>query len=423
MPNNDVLVVGAGLAGLTTAVELTQRGYSVAVVEGSGVGGGASRGNAGQIPIGAAGPMNSFGWVREGVVGLLDPTSAFYVHPAKITKYWRYLIGFVKNSAPGTVDAGQAAIDGLTRRTAQAVEKLQSEGIGTDLSRGAYFYMFDSQASAEHGWNAAQQFRWRGFDDEIGPIQSANELAVHAPILTHSAARCGYTQTAGWWGNPSVFVDQAERWLRDHGVPIEVIGDIQAIETKPNHVAVTSVTGARRTADRVVICAGVKSGPLLERLGIRSGIYAGRGYSFTVDCEEAPPGPILFRDAHFSLLPLNDSQIRIAGTMELGAGNNDQKSADRRVAAIRKKAEEYLSRVDWNSQTDMWSGDRPMTSDSLPLIGALTRDRRVLVNTGHNMLGFGLSPSSALLVADLLEANTAGPSRFSPERFTRRGFR
>jgi D-amino-acid dehydrogenase len=92
-----------------------------------------------------------------------------------------------------------------------------------------------------------------------------------------------------------------------------------------------------------------------------------------------------------------------------------------RIAAIVKAAGPYLKSADWNNRTQEWVGTRVLTPDGLPAIGFLPSTTRVVVATGHNMLGLVLAPASGRLVANLLGAGSselAGP--FDPDRIARR---
>jgi D-amino-acid dehydrogenase len=203
-------------------------------------------------------------------------------------------------------------------------------------------------------------------------------------------------------------------WADAHGVEIR------------EHAEVRTVAGRRIETgedvievDAVVLSAGVDSGPLLRRLGVRVGIAPARGYSVTFarDSAEAPARALYLADALVGLSTYDDA-VRIAGVFELG---------HRSVAVDERRLDAMLRTVDpffasWHvsrAPRDLaWAGLRPLTSDGLPLIGRAPRDPRVFVATGHGMLGVTLAPATAALLAPLVLEGRADPALapFDPGR-------
>ena len=92
-----------------------------------------------------------------------------------------------------------------------------------------------------------------------------------------------------------------------------------------------------------------------------------------------------------------------------------------RIDVMKRRAAPYLSGIDWRASTDEQVGARPMTPDGKPLIGCAPGAERVVVATGHNMLGLSLAAPTASLVADLVaRGRAAAVPAFDPMRFTRR---
>jgi len=124
-------------------------------------------------------------------------------------------------------------------------------------------------------------------------------------------------------------------------------------------------------------------------------------------------------DAHVVFTPM-PGRLRIAGTMELD--NQNDVFRPHRTAAMVKAAGPYLKSADWGNRTQEWVGTRVLTPDGLPAIGYLPGTTRVIVATGHNMLGLVLAPATGRLIANVLDKGTShvagGP--FDPDRISRR---
>jgi D-amino-acid dehydrogenase len=145
----------------------------------------------------------------------------------------------------------------------------------------------------------------------------------------------------------------------------------------------------------VVLASGAWLGALARRFGVRTIVYSGRGYSFSIATSCTPHGPVYFPAARVACTPIRD-ELRIAGTMEFRAPG--ARLDPRRVRAIMQAVRPLLRDVDLDDRVQEWVGPRPCTPDGLPLIGA-TRSPRVFVAGGHGMWGITLGPVTGRLLA------------------------
>ena len=152
-------------------------------------------------------------------------------------------------------------------------------------------------------------------------------------------------------------------------------------------------------------------------LRLKLPVQAAKGYSMTFQSPDTSPEiPLILSEAKTGVTPMG-SVLRVAGTLELSGINLDIRP--RRVEAILRGARQYLS-VDVDSEPEeVWCGLRPMSPDSLPMIGRLDSPANVIVATGHSMTGMTLGPATGKLVAQLAneEAPLVEPGPFSPARF------
>jgi len=123
-------------------------------------------------------------------------------------------------------------------------------------------------------------------------------------------------------------------------------------------------------------------------------------------------------DARVVLTPMADT-LRVAGTMELDSDTDAFRP--RRIKAMVAAAQPYVKSADWEGRTSEWVGSRVLTPDGLPAIGRLPGTRRVILATGHNMLGLMLAPSTGQMVTDILTADTPFEAArpFDPDRLAR----
>ncbi|GAA2355542.1 hypothetical protein GCM10010376_93070 [Streptomyces violaceusniger] len=242
-------------------------------------------------------------------------------------------------------------------------------------------------------------------------------LAEAEPSLTEGA-RAGFVVERQWSLDPSLFVDRLAERLRSDGVELVEGARVSSIVDRSGRTEVRTSAGTFR-ADTVVIAAGIGSRELARGLGKDIDLVAGKGYSFSVAAEPPPSRLVHLGAAKVVLTPMG-KRVRVAGTMEFE--RDADRFRQRRVEAIVAAARPYLRHADWDDRQEEWVGPRPMTPDGLPLIGPVPGHPRVLLATGHNMLGLMLAPATGRLVAGLLTgtADSRLSSAFDPVRTVRR---
>ena len=153
----------------------------------------------------------------------------------------------------------------------------------------------------------------------------------------------------------------------------------------------------------VVMATGAWSPLLVRRLGFSLPIQPAKGYSITMKRPQAAPSvPIHMGERKVIATPMGD-HLRLAGTLELAG--HDSSINERRVEAIRRAMREYLPEMDDIEEVEVWYGWRPLTPDTLPIIGPSPRWQNLIVATGHGMLGMSLGPVTGKLVADMVAGN------------------
>ncbi|MER6170733.1 FAD-dependent oxidoreductase [Streptosporangium sp. NPDC001681] len=408
------VVVGGGVLGLCVAWELARWGHQVVVLERDRVGSGASRGNAGEICSSIVGPLPAPGIVSTALKNMYRKDSALYVHPAAALTMGAFLLRMARNATAERFHAGVRALTQLGADTYQRFAALSDNGVGIEVTRREYLYLFPSRARTE---------RKRAFlrehypvEHDLGEILDGPELRALEPCLGERA-RSGFVLSGQAQVDPSAFVDALADALRAGGVVIHEGARVTRVVPSSRDVRVASTAGTF-TAGHVVISAGAGSADLTGNLGLNLPVRPGKGYSFSI----APAAPLTrvlkLEEAHVGAVPL-DGVVRIAGTMEFDA--MEDRFNRSRIREVVNAAAPYFTGVDWARRTAEWMGPRPMTPDGLPFIGAMPGESRVFLATGHNMLGVMMAPSTAHLLARLIDGQDVPALRpFDPARAPRR---
>lgn len=359
-----LVVVGGGLVGLATAHCLERdHGAEVTVVEaGPRVGGGASRGNAGWVCPTQVAPLAAPGLIRRLTRDALSPASALYIRPRGLVPLTPFLLRLAAGATRRTYDERVSAMRSLAEMAWPALER-----IDVPVFRSGIVSVFSSEATAR---------------------ATLELLGVDVPLTTEfepcvsSKATSGYVLPDDGFVDPGALADALAAAVRGRILLGATVREL----TKVGRGWSVALDAETLTADAVVLAAGARTPALARLAGHRLRVVPGKGYSFTVPMEQPPARPLHFEEAHCVMTPLPGG-VRVAGTMEFGDTTN--RLDGRRIEAIANAAAPWVNGVDWSARTDEWVGERPITSDGLPMIGELGKG--LFVATGHGMYGVTLA--------------------------------
>lgn len=392
-----VVVIGAGMVGLSTAWFLREHGIEVTVLERRTVAAGASWGNAGWLTPGISTPLPEPAVLRYGVRAVLSPASPVYVPPTTDRRLIRFLLSFARNSTARRWRAAMESLVPINGRALAAFDLL-AEGGAEGRTRDAESFLAAYRTTAER----------EVLLEELEHIRAAGQ-DIEFDVLTGSEARGVEPALSGEIGaairlrgqrflHPGDFVGRLADACRARGVVIREDAPVSALADTGDGVAVTTSDGEVERFDLAVLATGAWLGDLARGFGVRTPVQAGRGYSFSVAVDQVPAGPLYFPAQRVACTPLGD-RLRVAGMMEFRAP--DAPLDERRIDAIVAAARPLLRGADLDDRRDEWVGARPCTPDGLPLVGP-TRSPRVHVAGGHGMWGITLGPVTGQLLAEAL---------------------
>lgn len=408
-----VAVVGAGMVGLATAWFLQERGVEVTVLDREGVAAGASWGNAGWLTPGIATPLPEPAVLRYGLRAVLSPSSPVYVPPSADPNLLRFLTGFTRNSTMKAWKKAMGSLVPINDLSLASFDLLRAGGVDAETYEAKSFTA--AYRTAEERTTLLEEIehiRASGGDisfdvltgDEARGVEPALSPAIGAAIVLHGQR----------FINPGAYVAALADSVIARGGKIVSGATVTGLRDVGRGVVVESDSGAAESFDAVVVATGAWLGTLARDFGVKRVVQAGRGYSFSVEVEDLPNGPVYFPAARVACTPVGD-RLRVAGMMEF---RRPEEALDqRRIGAIVEAARPLLAGADLDHRQDEWVGSRPVTSDGLPLIGA-TRSARVFVAGGHGMWGITLGPVTGRLLAEqIVTGKVPAPlTPFSPLR-------
>ncbi len=412
-----VIVVGGGLVGLSCAWFLRDGGAEVLVLERGEPGGGASRGNAGEICPSGTEPLPAPGMIAQAFTNAFRSDAAIHVSPAYAPRMAGFVKRFTMASTTEAYERGLTAMLQLARGVNEAYDLLAAAGIGTHARSEGYMYCFSSEKDASEDREHVMRFHREDLCAEPEPLLDHAGAVALEPFLKESV-RAAYVLPGERWMDPSLFVDDLATGLTTAGV--EIVSHAPVADLRETAAGVSAITddGEAFEGSHAVLAAGVWSREIAARLGLKLSLHPGKGYSFSLHPPRLAERVVAFNDAHVVMTPMGD-RLRIAGTMEFD-GTTDRFNP-KRIEAIVRGLQKYVD-LDLTDRSEEWVGARPMTPDGLPYIGYATGSGRILLAAGHNMLGLTLAPVTGRVIADVLlrGATDIDLSPFAPDRFARR---
>lgn len=408
-----VIVIGAGVVGLSTALAAQARGLSVTVIDREGPAAGASAGNAGAFAFTDILPLASPGIMKKAPRWLLDPLGPLSVPPSYALNIAPWLYRFWRACSPRAVAASTAAQTALMDLSKAELEPfLTRSGTHNMLEKRGNLQVYEGDAefrASFDGWKARAD---HGI--EFHHMNAAEMAAIQpglSPRFTHG------TFTPGWYSiaDPKLYtLALADKFRADGGNLLT--GQVTAINPANSGATVLLADGQTLAADKVVLCAGAFSHRIARTLGERIPLETERGYNTTLPPDAFDLRTQLTFGGHGFVVTRLSTGIRVGGAVELGG--LDLPPNYKRSDAMLKKAKSFLPDLNPTGGVQ-WMGFRPSLPDSLPAIGTARATPHVIYAFGHGHLGLTQSAGTARLVADLLTG--ARPAidltPFSPQRF------
>ncbi|MBE0452544.1 MAG: FAD-dependent oxidoreductase [Roseovarius sp.] len=404
MARSEILVIGAGIIGVTCALALQRDGHIVRILDRKGVAAETSRGNAGAFAYTDIEPLATPGILRKAPKWLLDPLGPLSISPAYVLPLLPWMLRFWRASWQDRYAAAVAAQAGLMHHSRAALERLIVDVAGEPLMRReGQLQVYEGAAAYRASLPAWELRRQHGVRFDL--LESPGALAEIQPGLSPRFTHAGYTPD---WMNtvdPARWTEHLAQQFVTAGGVIECV-DIRALRQAEAGVAVETARGTIR-ADQVVLAAGAWSHHLARTLGDRIPLETERGYNTTFPSASFDLRTHLTFSQHGFVVSRIGDGLRVGGAVELGGLRLPPNY--KRAETLVRKARDFLPGFDPQGGTQ-WMGFRPSLPDSLPIISRAPRADRVIYAFGHGHLGLTQSAGTAELVAALAAGRTPGIS-------------
>ncbi|OLF73910.1 hypothetical protein AWH62_07060 [Maricaulis sp. W15] len=422
MAKQDVIIVGAGLAGISAAYTLRQRGHDVLVLDAhAGPGLETSFANAGALTPSEPEPWNAPGVHWQLLASLPDPHSAMKLRLAPLPGLIPWGLKFLANSSRKRFEAASLANFALSRHSLALTQAARDAHAleFANLARGTMKICRDARAlePARLTSRALSDagLRWEVLD-RAAMVEREPLLADVADAF---AGAVFFPDDES--GDAHLFTKALAGIAAGMGVRFEYGSTVESLIDRAGQITGVRTPTEEIEADQVVLATGHTSRRLLAPLGLHIPVRPVKGYSLSLDMSDLnqrPSLPVVDDVLHAIVTPLGDT-LRIAGTAEFAGEDRTMRSerVDNLRMLLRRVYPDLADRL-LTGQEKAWCGFRPMSADGRPVIGE-TRAKGLWITTGHGHLGWTQAMGSADLLASLMAGETppVPAEAFSAKRF------
>ncbi|WP_367160584.1 D-amino acid dehydrogenase [Kozakia baliensis] len=396
-----IIVLGAGVVGVTTAWYLAEQGHEVEVVDRQpGVALETSFANAGQVSPGYSTPWAMPGLPLKVAGWMLHKHSPLIIRAAAISvPMARFVTQLLENCTHHAYDVNKGRMLRIAEYSRDCLAELRNQtGIHYDGSQKGLIQLFRTQKQIDHAHEDMRLLEESGVPHELLDVDG---ILKHEPGLLGARHRLqgGLRLPGDEAGDAYLFTKNLAALAAEKGVKFRFRTRIEAIEAASDSIYGVRTSEGRLTADAYVLALGSYSPRMLAPIELKLPVYPVKGYSLTApitDESRAPVSTVNDETYKVAITRLGD-RIRIGGTAEL-TGWRLRLSEDRRETLELSFSEMFgggdLSRARY------WTGLRPCTPDGTPVVGPSGRYGNLWLNTGHGTLGWTMAAGSGKLLAD-----------------------
>jgi D-amino-acid dehydrogenase len=402
-----VLVLGAGVVGVTIAYELAGSGHEVVVVDRQdGPALETSFANAGEVSPGYSAPwagpgvpMKAIKWLamhhRPLVIRHLDPVMV------------RWCLAMLRNCTAARYAVNKARMVRLAEYSRDCLRALRAAtGIAYDERMQGTLQLFRTQKQFDGSAGDIAILRQSGVAFEL---LDGDGCIRHEPALAPVREKFvgGLLLPGDETGDCYKFTQRLAALAAERGVDFRFRTDVRAIARTGERIAGVTTASETLSADAYVVALGSHSPLLLAPIGVRIPVYPVKGYSITVpirDRDGAPESTVMDETHKVAVTRLGD-RIRVGGTAEL-AGYTLRLHAARKETLAHVLGDLFPNGGDL-AAAEFWCGLRPMTPDGTPLVGP-TPIANLFLATGHGTLGWTMAAGTARVIADVVSGRAAG---------------
>ena len=391
-----IIVIGAGIVGVSTAIWLQRSGCKVILVDKNGPASGASHGNAGILAASSIIPIPNPSLIKKLPFFLFSKNSPLFYKLSYIPFMFPFLVNYLSKSNLREVNKYAERMTPLIYDTVDQ-HKLLAKGTGAEkfISYQDYCFGYETEKNFFDDKNVWELRKKLELPFEVF---SGNEFSKFDPFfngLFDIVVRC---KKHGKINDPGLYVKTlCEHFISQGGeLVLEEVKNMLPLNF--NEVQI-KIEGDNLVSNKVVVATGAWSKKLLTKFNMKIPLESERGYHIEyINPDSYPMAPMMLTSKKFVITPMN-GRIRAAGLVEF-AGLKTLKRKQP-INLLKNKIKKLFPNLKFEDKSE-WLGHRPALVDSLPMLGFLDNKQQICVAFGHQHLGLTAGAKTGRIVSDLI---------------------
>ena len=408
-----IIVIGAGIVGVSTAIWLQRSGFKVTIIDQKGPATGASHGNAGILAASSIIPVPNPSLIKKLPFYLLSKDSPVFFKMSYLPKMFPFLISYLSKSNLREVNKYAERMTPLIFDTV-CQHKSLAKGTGAEKFISYQDYCFGYETE-ENFLNDKKVWKLRQKHGLPFEVVNGNEFSNFDPFykdLFDVIVKC---KNHGKINDPGLYVKTlCDHFLSQGGELI--ISKVNDISSKNLNDAIVKIESDSLIANKIVVATGAWSKKILKKFKIKMPLESERGYHVEyVEPNFYPKVPMMLTSKKFVITPM-DGRIRVAGLVEFAGLKTLKRKPP--LNLLKNNIKDLFPNLKYKEKIE-WLGHRPALVDSLPMLGYLDKNKQILVAFGHQHLGLTAGAKTGRIVSDLIIGNDIKLkiSNYRPNRF------
>lgn len=397
--DNKIVVIGAGIIGVTAALNLIREGYHVTLLDREKPGETCSFGNAGLLAMSSFEPNVGVSTLMSSPKWLLDPKGPLSIRWRYFHKLLPWLFSYVRACFSKQIASNAQALHGLTSSSLELYQQLvKTAGCESLVKKSDYLQVYRTKSEFDKAESGMQSRRNEGYKVDVLDVNTIKQLE---PALSEQFSYAHQIHEHGYITDPGELLICLHKQFLNEGGQFE---QANVTEIKASGKGCQIICDNKSYhCSQMLLATGAFSKLLAKQAGDKVPLETERGYHET--CPEPAVSisrPIMEGDRKFLVTPM-DMGLRFAGTVELAGV--DEPINPRRIKVLNQNAKEMFSGLNTTDSTT-WMGFRSTLPDSLPVICRSTDFPNIIYAFGHQHLGLTCAPKTGQLVTDLICGRT-----------------
>ena len=408
-----IIVIGAGIVGVSTAIWLQRSGFKVIIIDQKGPATGASHGNAGILAASSIIPVPNPSLIKKLPFYLLSKDSPVFFKMSYLPQMFPFLMSYLSKSNLREVNKYAERMTPLIFDTV-CQHKSLAKGTGAEkfISYQDYCFGYETEENFQNDKKVWKLRQKHGLPFEVVNGDEFSNFDPFYKDLFDVIVKC---KNHGKINDPGLYVKTlCDHFLSQGGELI--ISKVNDISSKNLNDVIVKIESDSLIANKIVVATGAWSKKILKKFKIKMPLESERGYHVEyVEPNFYPKVPMMLTSKKFVITPM-DGRIRVAGLVEFAGLKTLKRKPP--LNLLKNKIKDLFPNLKCKEKIE-WLGHRPALVDSLPMLGYLDKNKQILVAFGHQHLGLTAGAKTGRIVSDLIIGNDIKLkiSNYRPNRF------